>query len=184
MVKIEFEGKLIEINPEEYTGNMDEFLKKIIKKWNPFLSDTFYETKLKGKFLLKTRDGIQLNSGIRWRGQNILSKQDIDDILKNRGRLTLSPAPMANTPEKDKIILGLEEKVSQMKEEMINHGIDHSKEISQLEKEIDNSLKKKSAFVQGNVKKQNGGKKKKKRTKKKKSRKKSKKRTKRKKFHK
>ena len=136
MVKIEFEGKIIDINPEEYNGNMDDFLKKIFKKWNPILSDTFYETKLKGKFLLKTRDGIQLNSGVRWRGQDILTKQDIDDILKNRGRLTLTPAPMPSQPKKDENIIHLEEKVSQMKKEMANHGIDHSKEISQLEKKI------------------------------------------------
>ena len=152
MVKVEVESLgVIEIDPQEYTGDMHEFLKKIFRKKMPKLTDEMYDKKVKGKFILRTKDGVQLSEGVQWKDQIVLSQQEKSNIIHDRHRLVLSSAPMANTPQDDEETIKLKNKIKEMKDTMSKTGVDISKDITKAEKELEDIYNSKSAFVQNNV---------------------------------
>ncbi len=152
MVKVEVESLgVIEIDPQEYTGDMHEFLKKIFRKKMPKLTDEMYDKKVKGKFILRTKDGVQLSEGVQWKDQIVLSQQEKSNIIHDRHRLVLSSAPMANTPQDDEETIKLKNKIKEMKDTMSKTGVDRSKDITKAEKELEDIYNSKSAFVQNNV---------------------------------
>ena len=152
MVKVEVESLgVIEIDPQEYTGDMHEFLKKIFRKKMSKLTDEMYDKKVKGKFILRTKDGVQLSEGVQWKDQIVLSQQEKSNIIHDRHRLVLSSAPMANTPQDDEETIKLKNKITEMKDTMSKTGIDHSKGITKAEKELEDIYNSKASFVQNNV---------------------------------
>ena len=105
----------VEIDPKEYTGDMDEFIKKIILKKIPMLTNDAYDKKMKGKFRLRTRGGVELNTGIDYRYG--LSEEEKMNIMEDNVRFTLSYANLPTTAPKDKaaFIAGRMEKKSKSK---------------------------------------------------------------------
>ena len=152
MVKVQVESLgVIEIDPQEYTGDMHEFLKKIFRKKMPKLTDEMYDKKVKGKFILRTKDGVQLSEGVQWKDQIVLSQQEKSNIIHDRHRLVLSSAPMANTPQDDEETIKLKNKIKEMKDTMSKTGVDRSKDITKAEKELEDIYNSKASFVQNNV---------------------------------
>ena len=105
----------VEIDPKEYTGDMDEFIKKILLKKIPMLTNDAYDKKMKGKFRLRTRGGIELNTGIDHRYG--LSEEEKMNIMEDNVRFTLSYANLPTTAPKNKaaFIAGRMEKKSKSK---------------------------------------------------------------------
>ena len=143
-------GGSVEINPEEYTGDIHDFLRKIFKRIIPNLTEETYNNKYRGKFSLITLDGRLLSPGVKTKGQKELSPEDIKNIINDSSRLRILVATLPLRPKKDEQIIQLENDISQMKEELKVCKTLNQK-IEETEKELELLLKKKPSFVQGGV---------------------------------
>lgn len=105
MVFVNVVGKgTIQIESSLYQGDIHSFIKEIIKKVLPKLSDKVYERDHKGKYILRRRDGTELNPGIEERK---LKESRIREILSDKdATLTLSRAPMPSKGEGEVFIQG------------------------------------------------------------------------------
>ena len=99
-MKIEISGfpGSVDIDTSEYKGDMDQFIQKILLKKMPTITNDFYNKTLRGKFRLRTRNGIELNTGIGHRYK--LSEEEIVNTMENHDRFTLSYANLPTTAPK------------------------------------------------------------------------------------
>ena len=94
-------GEIVTVDEDLYKGDIYEFIKHILSKKIPGLTNEKYE-RIKGKFFLKGKniDGktVILNSGI---DQEKLNPEEIKNIINDNITLTLTDAPMPSVPEKE-----------------------------------------------------------------------------------
>ena len=90
----------VDIDASEYNGDMDQFIQKILLKKMPTITNDFYNKTLRGKFRLRTRNGIELNTGIGHRYK--LSEEEIVNTMNDHDRFTLSYANLPTTAPKSK----------------------------------------------------------------------------------
>ncbi len=153
MVKVNVAGHgVVEISSDEYQGNIHEFLKKIFSKIRPGLTTEDYNNKYRGKWTLITLDGRLLSPGVRTRGHEELTSEQIKDIIEESSRLRLVIAPLPLRAKKNEEVIELEDKITQMKSDMLTTGIDKTKSITKAKDKIEQIMKKQPAFVFGKVK--------------------------------
>tara|TARA_Y100001936_G_C15895585_1_gene570427 strand:- start:20 stop:880 length:861 start_codon:yes stop_codon:yes gene_type:complete len=147
----------VDIDGKEYKGekesDMHDFLKKIIKKIRPGLSNEDYNDKYKGKFSLSTKDGRQLSSRIDTKGLKPLSPPEIKEIIKKSSNLNLQYAPLPLRAKKTPEVIKLEDKITRLQ----NDGLKTNEEIKKAMGELKVLLSKLPAFVGGEVEIKTGG---------------------------
>ena len=91
-------AKTVQVDNNEYDGNIHNFIEKIYKKVIPNITKETLQI-LKGKFALSSKQGDILSMGI---DQKKLSKTKIKNIIDNALELRLNYAPLPTKGEDKK----------------------------------------------------------------------------------